>query len=110
MWDEMVKSYCGGVEPELSQCMYVGDAAGRVKGWKAGAQKDFSDSDRYIYISTICDMNSIINSGFAHNVGIKFLTPEEFFLAEPKTTQFAWHSIDPQALLDKGKLFVVPAH
>ena len=35
--------------------------------WKAGAKKDFSCSDRK----------------FAHNIGLPFHTPEEFFLGEP---------------------------
>lgn len=39
---------------------FVGDAAGRIKGWKKGAKCDFSCSDRK----------------FAHNVGINFFTPD----------------------------------
>lgn len=75
--------------------MYIGDAAGRAKNWKfgefigwllsnplLGAPKDFSCSDRT----------------FAHNVGVKFQTPEEFFLGE-SPAKFEWDSVDPAALL-----------
>jgi hypothetical protein len=31
---------------DLSECTFVGDAAGRQKGWKSGAPKDFSCGDR----------------------------------------------------------------
>jgi len=48
------------------------------KEWKSGAKKDFSCGDRK----------------FAANIGIKFRTPEEFFLEE-KEAPFEWDSIDP---------------
>lgn len=41
MWDYMIAHCNGGVKPDLSQCMYVGDAAGRLG--------DHSDSDRYLF-------------------------------------------------------------
>jgi bifunctional polynucleotide phosphatase/kinase len=46
MWEYFVKNCNKGVEPDLDKCMYVGDAAGRPHGWKAGAKKDFACSDR----------------------------------------------------------------
>lgn len=57
--------------PDLEHSFLVGDAGGRVatpgKGGTALATaKDFSCSDR----------------NFAHNVGIRYSTPEEFFLGE----------------------------
>lgn len=52
----------GGVEIDLAESMYVGDAAGRPAEGKK--KKDFSCSDRL----------------FALNIGVKFLTPEEHFL------------------------------
>jgi bifunctional polynucleotide phosphatase/kinase len=69
--------------------MYVGDAAGRINGWKMGMSKDFSDSDR----------------AFAFNIGIDFKTPEEFFNGEAATTKFVWSGIDPKSILESG-LFV----
>lgn len=64
---------------------YIGDAAGREKGWKLGRKKDFACSDRK----------------FAKNCGIKFLTPEEFFLQEAPTTKYVVDGFDPQAYLTK---------
>lgn len=52
----------GGVEIDLAESMYIGDAAGRPAVGKK--KKDFSFSDRL----------------FALNIGVKFLTPEEHFL------------------------------
>lgn len=72
MWQELCKDL--GVSEEdvdKDSSFFVGDAGGRlvvpaVDGRKAIA-KDFSCSDR----------------NFAYNVGIKYQTPEEFFLGEP---------------------------
>lgn len=55
---------------DRSRSFYVGDAAGRPR--------DFSCSDRK----------------FAHNVGISFQTPEEFFLGAP-AAPFSWGGYDP---------------
>lgn len=52
----------GGVEIDLAESMYIGDAAGRPVRGKI--KKDFSFSDRL----------------FALNIGLKFFTPEEHFL------------------------------
>jgi bifunctional polynucleotide phosphatase/kinase len=52
------------IDIDKSECFYVGDMAGRIKSDKF--KKDRSDSDRK----------------FAKNAGIKFYTPEEFFLGE----------------------------
>eukprot|EP01132_Coremiostelium_polycephalum_P004718 gene4718-5892_t len=67
MW-QFMSDECtdGNVAVDISQSFYIGDAAGRPKGWKAGREKDFSSSDR----------------GFAMAVGLQFQTPEEFFLGE----------------------------
>ncbi|KAJ1541216.1 hypothetical protein HK096_010359 [Nowakowskiella sp. JEL0078] len=64
MWRHIVDTLNGGVEVNLEKCLFVGDAGGRVYGVGSKKKKDFSDSDRK----------------FALNLGIKFMTPEKFFL------------------------------
>lgn len=86
MWDFFRSSLNKDMPLDLKSCLYVGDAAGRAKNWKAGAEKDFGDSDR----------------AFAHNADLAFFTPEEFFLQEKKA-KFAWKGIDPQTILDESK-------
>lgn len=73
IWAEFLEDY--GLEAkdvDMENSFYVGDAGGRIAELKSGdfgATKDFSCSDR----------------NFAHNLGIKFLTPEEYFLGlEPR--------------------------
>ncbi|CCX05942.1 Similar to Bifunctional polynucleotide phosphatase/kinase; acc. no. O13911 [Pyronema omphalodes CBS 100304] len=71
MWQEMIDDYNLDVHGvDLENSYLVGDAAGR-KG-------DFADSDRH----------------WALNVGIKFHTPEEFFLGE--AAQEMSHRFDPE--------------
>ncbi|KFY10797.1 hypothetical protein V492_04843, partial [Pseudogymnoascus sp. VKM F-4246] len=65
MWDEILEDY--DLTPEtvdLKGSFFVGDAAGRIAA--RGLPADFAASDR----------------GFADNIGILFLTPEEYFLEE----------------------------
>lgn len=71
MWKELCEDYDlaeGDVDKEGS--FFVGDAGGRMSvpasSKSKAVAKDFSCSDR----------------NFAHNVGIKYETPEEFFLGE----------------------------
>lgn len=82
MWDLFEKKYNQGVKVDRSGSVYVGDAAGRAKEWAPGKPKDFSCSDRK----------------FAANLGVKFETPEEFFLGE-SPVKFDWMSIDPSGAL-----------
>ncbi|KAH0157865.1 PNK3P-domain-containing protein, partial [Aureobasidium melanogenum] len=67
MWDKLLEAQ--GLTREgdvdLESCYFVGDAGGRTASAK-GIKADFSCSDRDL----------------ASNVGIKFMTPEEFFLGE----------------------------
>ncbi|KAI1214413.1 PNK3P-domain-containing protein [Annulohypoxylon truncatum] len=74
MWTELCRDYeIPEDEIDLSGSVFVGDAGGRTAQLKnaetgaAASTKDFSCSDR----------------NFAHNVGISYKTPEEFFLGEP---------------------------
>lgn len=50
---------------EVSASFYCGDAAGREAKWAPGKKKDHSSVDRL----------------FAKNIGLKFYTPEEYFLS-----------------------------
>ncbi|KAI4807134.1 PNK3P-domain-containing protein [Aureobasidium sp. EXF-8845] len=67
MWDKLLEAQ--GLTKEgsvdLDACYFVGDAGGRTALSKA-IKADFSCSDRNL----------------ASNIGIKFMTPEEFFLEE----------------------------
>jgi len=83
MWDFFVTNCNKGVDVDLKESFYIGDAGGRLKGWRSGAKKDFSCSDR----------------SFAFNVGIGFKTPEEFFLDEAATKKFSWGCLDAAAYL-----------
>ncbi|KAH8821230.1 polynucleotide kinase 3 phosphatase [Xylogone sp. PMI_703] len=65
MWTELLKDYGLAAKDVLhEESIFVGDAGGRLAS--SGKPKDFSCSDR----------------NFAENVGIKFYTPEEYFLKE----------------------------
>jgi bifunctional polynucleotide phosphatase/kinase len=86
MWDFFVKTMRKGAAVDMKESVFVGDAAGRQANWKAGAKKDFSCTDR----------------AFAHNIGLKFLTPDEYFLGE-KEVDFKWGGIDPVQVLEEYK-------
>lgn len=85
MWDFFIKNCNQGVQVDKSKSIYVGDAAGRAKGWAKDKPKDFSCSDRM----------------FAVNIDIDFATPEEFFFKEP-AAKFEWRSIDANEFLTKA--------
>jgi bifunctional polynucleotide phosphatase/kinase len=57
---------------DFEQSFFVGDAAGRFDNWKHGIKKDFSCADRK----------------FAHNLKLKFYTPEEYFLDEESSNKY----------------------
>lgn len=69
MWRELCGDY-GLQDVDKGESIFVGDAGGRIampaSGGRKSIAKDFSCSDR----------------NFAHNVGITYQTPEEFFLGE----------------------------
>ncbi|KAG9300017.1 hypothetical protein G9A89_009745 [Geosiphon pyriformis] len=62
-WDYFIKNENAGVVIDKEKSFYCGDAASRAAGWKDGASRDWSDTDRKL----------------AENIGIKFFTPEELF-------------------------------
>eukprot|EP01104_Vermistella_antarctica_P004795 TRINITY_DN15214_c0_g1_i1.p1 TRINITY_DN15214_c0_g1~~TRINITY_DN15214_c0_g1_i1.p1 ORF type:complete len:444 (+),score=117.93 TRINITY_DN15214_c0_g1_i1:85-1332(+) len=70
----------------IDDCLYVGDAAGRLAGWGPGKKKDFSGSDRK----------------FAANCGIEFKTPEEYFFNASPISSFSWGSTDPRTIQGTG--------
>ena len=84
MWEQLRMDYglIGNADVDLEGSIFVGDAAGRSGDPKAGVKKDHACSDR----------------DFATNVGIGFMTPEEFFLGDDVKT--FTRSFDPAAYLD----------
>lgn len=48
----------------MDESFYCGDAAGRLANWAPGKKKDHSMADKLL----------------AENLGLKFYTPEQFFL------------------------------
>ncbi len=105
------------LQPNLSKCLYVGDAAGRAKEWAPGKPKDFSCSDR-MFAANIgigrterlrghrnSSTNWIVVSDRDETFcNADFKTPEEFFLEEDPAP-FQWGAVDPKEVLtnaDKG--------
>ncbi|OHE91870.1 polynucleotide kinase 3 phosphatase [Colletotrichum orchidophilum] len=64
MWKELCADYDISEDVDLEGSIFVGDAGGRIAASKFS--KDFSCSDRNL----------------AHNIGVTYKTPEEFFLDE----------------------------
>uniref|UniRef100_W5KJP9 Polynucleotide kinase 3'-phosphatase n=1 Tax=Astyanax mexicanus TaxID=7994 RepID=W5KJP9_ASTMX len=91
MWEHLREKANDGVTVDTSQSFYVGDAAGRPVNWAPGKKKkDFSCSDRL----------------FALNLGLKFSTPEEFFLGW-KAAPYNMPSFNPVSFSDFFCLFVI---
>jgi bifunctional polynucleotide phosphatase/kinase len=67
MWTLFTSAYAGEVAPDTSASFYCGDAAGRgglpTSPTRGTSNPDFSDSDK----------------AFADAVGLRFITPDEFF-------------------------------
>ncbi|GLV43754.1 Polynucleotide kinase 3'-phosphatase [Carabus blaptoides fortunei] len=87
MWDSLCKEKNGNVSVNVSESFYCGDAAGRDKNWAPKMKKDHSIGDRL----------------FALNLGIKFQTPEEYFLGARKVT-FTMPVFDPTDIQHQGLL------
>eukprot|EP00697_Spironema_sp_BW2_P016759 gnl/Spiro4/8175_TR4308_c0_g1_i1.p1 gnl/Spiro4/8175_TR4308_c0_g1~~gnl/Spiro4/8175_TR4308_c0_g1_i1.p1 ORF type:complete len:443 (-),score=112.86 gnl/Spiro4/8175_TR4308_c0_g1_i1:13-1341(-) len=77
------RDHCnGGLPIDPFDSVFVGDAAGRHDSWAPQKKKDFDCTDRK----------------FAANIGVRFQTPEEFFLNEPPTPNFDWNGITKDQL------------
>jgi len=88
MWNYVVNNLNNGLKIDKSKCIFVGDAAGRVRqGKKAG---DFAASDLKM----------------ALNAGIPFQTPEQFFNGEAydqKSAEESMKTYDAKELVDDVK-------
>lgn len=82
MWHFLSDNANEVVPVDKSSSFYVGDAAGREVNWAPKRKKDFSCSDRL----------------FALNAGIKFYTPEEYFLDKRMCAQYVMPSFNPGVL------------
>lgn len=76
-WDWFCSELNGNCPIDFENSVYVGDAAGRDKGWKKKAKRDFGCSGNFFRILKI--LNFSLDRKFAQNVGLKFHTPDHFF-------------------------------
>lgn len=74
MWEALQNDFNDGVEIDMKQSFYVGDAAGRPEVKLTKRKKDHSSADKL----------------FAINLGLSFFTPEEHFL-NAKDTPKVWN-------------------
>lgn len=92
MWNYLEDVGNEGLSVDIESSFFVGDAAGRPQNSIPGKKKkDFSCADRL----------------FALNIGLKFYTPEEFFLGQ-KSASFLLPEFDPKSLKSRTNLCSSP--
>lgn len=96
MWEVIYREHCcvKGTTIDKANSFYCGDAAGRSIMTLAGRKKDFSCSDRK----------------FAYNLGVPFITPEEFFKKMPAAPVTNWHGPSPELLASIATTYPQPAY
>lgn len=103
MWQELLEDYDleAADAVDLQNSFFVGDAGGR-EAVPGGAVKDHSCVDRSVHILAALLSFSllILCRDFAANVGIRFHTPEEYFLQE-QSRPFV-RGFDPTVFLEEG--------
>ena len=87
MWEHLRDILLRGVEIDMKNSIYVGDAAGRPKDWIKGKKKDHSCGDRK----------------FALNIGIAFATPEGYFLGQKEYSKWTLQGYDVKTLQQVNK-------
>ena len=102
MWEEVLEDHdlraAGAVD--MANSFYIGDAAGREK--TDNRRKDHATSDRYLSrLLSGPDGILTIDRDLAANIGVRFQTPEEFFLNA--ATEPYEHVFDPSQYLNPAK-------
>jgi len=83
IWEMLRRDFNGDFgQVDMESSFYCGDAAGRQKK-AADGKKDFACSDRL----------------FALNLGLKFMTPEQFFLGRKQEEDYKMPEFDPRSAL-----------
>ncbi|XP_065562164.1 uncharacterized protein F21D5.5-like isoform X2 [Artemia franciscana] len=91
IWTIISHELNNNIEVDMDESFFCGDAAGRPDHWAPKKKKDHSIADRL----------------FALNVGLKFYTPEEYFLGQ-KSVQYKMPEFDPRSVRSTMELLDPP--
>ena len=87
MWTFLTDTLLRDCRVRREESFFVGDAAGRLAGWRPGARADFAATDRK----------------WALNLNLPFFTPEEYFLGcQPATDFDLAFPFHPKTLVDSA--------